>query len=183
MRISNPLAAILCVLLPFLSSCRMQKEFVYLENSPVKITELHYNPSAEQGKVEFIEITNITTKPLDLSGWQVTGAGRVALPAGTELAARKAVVLCRDPDAFEKEFGRRVKPAATLPGKLSNKGEIVRIENPQGQVGDEVSYDKADPEVEKAAGTGLSIRRVGLTAAAVEWRAAKPSPGPWKSTR
>ena len=113
----------------------------------------------------------------------MTGAKRVTLGTGTELGPEESLVLCRDPVAFRQAFGSRVKPAATLEGKLSNKGETVRIENPAGQIGDEVSYDKADPEVEKAAGTGLSIRRVGLTAAAVEWRAAKPSPGTWKSTR
>ena len=84
------------LLLPGLLGCQTQKQHDYRETTPVRVTELHFAPSEEQGDVEFIEIANVTDKSVDLSGWQVTGAQRMSLPDGTELAAKKALVICKN---------------------------------------------------------------------------------------
>lgn len=168
------------LVLPGLSSCKAPKEFNYLEKTPVRVTELYFAPTDEQGDVEFIEIANVMDESVDISGWQVTGAKRMALPDGTELAAKKALVICQDKAAFAKTF-KGVKPVATFSGKLKNGGDTVRIEDPDGKVADEVTYDKKDPEVEKATGTGLSIHRRKGSKDKVIWKAAKPTPGSLKS--
>ncbi len=141
--------------------------------------EVHFEPSDEQGDVEFIEIANVTDDRVDISGWQVTGAQRMSLPAGTELDPDTALVVCKDKAAFRKAF-KGVKPVATFSGKLKNGGDTIRIEDPDGKVADEVTYDKKDPEVEKASGTGLSIRRVTIKGNPL-WRAVTPTPGSLKS--
>ena len=163
------------LVLPGLPSCKSQKQNVYREETPVRVTELHFEPSDEQGDVEFIEIANVTQAPVDISGWQVTGAQRLSLPAGTELDPRAALVICKDKAALRKAFD--VEAVATFSGKLKNSGDTVRIEDPNGRVADEVTYDKADPEIEKAAGTGLSIERRRGSKDRVTWRAGKPTPG------
>ncbi len=167
------------LVLPGLLSCKAQKQSVYREETPVRVTELHFEPSDEQGDVEFIEIANVTQARVDISGWQVTGAQRLTLPAGTKLDPKTAIVICKDKAAFKKAF-KGVKPVATFAGKLKNGGDTVRIEDPDGKVADEVTYDKKDPEIEKAAGTGLSIQRKRGSKDRVIWKAAKPSPGSLK---
>jgi hypothetical protein len=156
------------------------KEFQYRDKTPVRVSEIHFDPSADQGKVEFIEISNVSKEAVDLSGWQVTGAGRVALPKGTRLEPGASLVLCQDLDAFPESFPRAPKAIGLLLGKLKNSGETVRIEDSDGLVADEASFEETEPEVIAAAGTGLSLERarVRTTASAKGiWRAVKPSPG------
>ena len=167
------------LVLPGLSSCKTQKQNIYREETPVRVTELHFEPSDEQGDVEFIEIANVTSARVDISGWQVTGAQRLTLPAGTELDPRAALVICKDKAALKKAFD--VEAVATFSGKLKNGGDTVRIEDPDGLVADEVTYDKTDPEIEKASGTGLSVRRRKGSKDRVMWIAGKPTPGRLKS--
>ncbi len=167
------------LVLPGLLSCKTQTQNKYREKPLVRVTEVHFEPSDEQGDVEFIEIANVTDDRVDISGWQVTGAQRLTLPAGTELDPKTALVICKDKAAFKKVF-KGVKPVATFAGKLKNGGDTIRIEDPDGKVADEVTYDKKDPEVEKAAGTGLSIRRRKVKDKAM-WRAGTPTPGSLKS--
>lgn len=162
------------------SGCSAPPERNYLPDSIVRVSEILFQGTDEQGRVEFIEIVNISKSPADLSGWQVTGAGRLSLPESTVCESGEAIVICRDRADFRAAFGSGgPTPVAVFPGKLKNDGETVRIEDPEGNVADEVSYDKEDPEVEKAAGTGQSLHRVGVVVSGEEgdWRASKPSPG------
>lgn len=162
--------------LPVLLSCETVKEFDYRSSTPVRVTELHFDCPSDQGDAEFVEIANVSDDTINVAGWEITGAGRLALPAGSELKPREALVICRDPQSFQKAFSG-VTPVATFTGKLSNKGETIRIEDPDGLVADEVEYDDNNPEVAKASGTGLSIHRLKGSRDNVTWRAAEPSPG------
>lgn len=154
---------------------------VKLEGSRVKVSEVHFDPSNEQGRAEFIEIVNLGNAGEDLSGWGVTGAGRIALPAGTKIPPRGVLVVAKDKAACEKLAGRSLEIAATFTGKLRSKGETIRVEDTSGRVADEVSYDPADPEVAKAQGSGLSIHRTNYDASGLPpgttWKAAPPTPG------
>jgi len=56
--------------------------------APLTITELHFNPSDEQGpdaEFEFIEILNTGDETVDLSGFSLTVAVELTFPAGTLL--------------------------------------------------------------------------------------------------
>lgn len=160
-------------------SGKSAKEFTYLEKPTVLITEVHYAPSEEQGDAEFIEIANVTLGSLDLEGWQVTGAGRVSLPAGTSLESKSALVLCRKGGDFLTLYPE-IQPAAFFEGKLSNKkGEVLRVEDPHGRVADEAAYDPVDAKVKEAAKTGKSLHRARVLP--VVWHVSEPSPGRLKS--
>ncbi|MCH2375612.1 MAG: lamin tail domain-containing protein [Planctomycetes bacterium] len=165
-----------------LSACAGQepKQFTYLSNTPVRITELHVDPSAQQGKVEFIEIANTSKSRVDLSGWSVSGAGRKSLPTGTTLASGDALVVCQNMADFRRTFARAPKPVAELSGKLRNRGEIVRLEDPQGRIADEVDYDLRDVALEKAKGGGWSLHRLRVRTEPI-WGAGKPTPGEFRS--
>ena len=114
---------IVLLVLPGLPSCKTPKQKEYREETPVRVTEVHFEPSDEQGDVEFIEIANVTNARVDISGWQVTGAQRMTLPAGTELDPRAALVICKDKAALRKVFD--VEAVATFSGKLKNSGDRI----------------------------------------------------------
>ncbi len=154
------------------------KPHAHLDNSSVRVTEIHFNPSDGQGHAEFIEIANVGSQPVDLSGWAVTGAGRVSFPKGKTLAPGQAAVLCKDTAAVQKAFGAKVAPIAVFTGKLKGKGDTVRIEDPSGKVADEAAYQEGKPAVKEASNTGRSLHRVKLTGdASTIWQAADPTPG------
>ena len=163
-----------------LASCaapRAKKELVYREQTPVRITEIHYSPSKEQGKgAEFIEIANVTKSSVDLSGWQVTGAKRLKLPTGTTLQPRETLVVCSNREVLRALF--RADAAAVFKGKLKSK-ETVRVEDPEGRVADEVKYNAKNDQAKRASNTGLSLhrRRVKSTDGQGIWNAKMPSPG------
>lgn len=151
-----------------------------LEGSLLRVSEVHFDPSSEQGRAEFVEVANLGSAAADLSGWNVTGPGRIALPAGTKLAPQAVLVVAKEKAACEKLAGRSLEIAATFVGKLRGKGETIRLEDPEGRVADEVSYDPVDQEVAKAQGTGLSIHRASVDASGEPgktWKAGPPTPG------
>jgi hypothetical protein len=145
----------------------------------LRVVEVHFDPSLQQGKSEFIEIANVGRADADVSGWAVTGAGRVVLPAGIVLPPGGTFILCEDRAACEALAGDKLETVVVYPGKLKAKGETIRIEDATGKVLDEAGYHDKDPEVEKAAGTGLSLHRSRLRASATQglWTSGKPTPG------
>lgn len=151
----------------------------YLPNSDVRITEINFDPSPTQGEVEFIELANVETAPAQLGGWQVTGAGRIVLPAGTTLNPGDVAVLCKDTAALKRAFGNELSPIATFVGKLKGSGETVRLEDPTGKVADEVSYSGDQPAAKEASDTGRSLHRTTFDRNG-NWSAADPTPGKWK---
>ncbi len=155
------------------------KPRTYLPNSDVRITEIHFDPSPTQGQVEFIELANVGTAPAQLGGWEVTGAGRIALPAGTTLNPGDVAVLCKDAAALKRAFGKELAPIVTFRGKLRSSGETVRLEDPTGKIADEVSYSEAQPAAKEASDTGRSLHRTSFDRDG-SWNAADPTPGMWK---
>jgi hypothetical protein len=163
----------------FLVSCSSTPE--YLKDSPLFITELHFDPSTEQGEgdAEFVEIVNISSEPVDLTGWSMSGIGSFSFESGTVAPAEGAIVVCRDKAVCSELSPNEIPIAGVFDGKLSSKGEIITIEDPQGRIADAVQYTPELPEVEKASGSGLSIHRVDFTVGGGEraWKAGPTSPG------
>src|SRR4029453_9632963 len=67
----------------------------------LRITELLYNPN----NLEFIELQNIGTAPLDISAVRFTAGVGYAFPANTILAPGGFIVVCKDRAAFVAQYG------------------------------------------------------------------------------
>jgi hypothetical protein len=178
-RLTTAVALILAygALLAGCAAPKPKKNLVYLDHTPVLITEVHYSPSKEQGKgAKFIELANVSKTTVDLSGWQVTGAKRLKLPAGTTLGPRETLVICSDRDVLRTIF--KANATAVFKGKLKSK-ETIRVEDPEGRVADEVKYNAKDDQVKRASNTGLSLhrRKFKSTEGQGIWNAKMPSPG------
>ena len=172
----------------------------------VVITEVHYNPAGvppvQQGNIlqeelEFVELTNRSGTPLDVSHWSLTGIA-YTFPAGSIMAAGESVAVVRfnpaatpaKATAFRDVFG--ISPSVRLfgaaTGQLNNAGELVKLLRPEDPLNlatgeilvDAVHYDEQSPWPLQADGQGSSLNRLHPNAFGdftMSWRASAPSPG------
>jgi hypothetical protein len=133
---------------------------------PLRITELHYDPADYPGvpdgnDLEFIEVMNAGTIPVDMEGVQITQFVNVpyTFPADIALAPGERIVVAKNPAAFRSVYGSSVRVAAGDygSGNLSNGGEPIALVGPLGEVLQEFEYDDADPWPAAAGGGGYSL--------------------------
>ncbi len=115
------------------------------------ISEICYNPPTGSAQLPFVEITNLTGGPLDVSGWRLSGGVTHEIPAGTTIATGAALAI----DAFS--------------GKLNGgTGERLRLEMPQPDpdgtgtvyvVVDEVTYGTGGRWGRDSDGGGSSLEK------------------------
>ncbi len=93
----------------------------------LRITEMLYKPN----ELEYVELQNIGSTPLDLSGVRFTeGIDYTFLP-GTTLAPSAYIVVCKDQTAFEGQFGtNRPLAPGVFTGALDNSGETIALQPP-----------------------------------------------------
>ncbi len=168
---------------------------------PVVINEIMYRPpdlpgGLDDGTNEFIELFNITTNAVDLSGWRITGDTEYYFATNTTLAAGGFLLLTSfDPaDAtalvtFRTTYGLTSEVAMYGPysQKLSNGTAKLELEYPATFDGystyvrvDKVEYRDSSPWPTKADGKGLSLQRASISVignSAANWTANTPTPG------
>lgn len=144
----------------------------------LRVTEIMYHPPAlgdiDGDRLEFLELKNTGTQALDISGVRFTDGIDFTVPMGTRLAAGDFFVLASDPESFRLRYPQ-VLPDGTYRKNLSNAGENVRLETPEGALLVEVQYGDAMPWPEGADGEGYSL--VPVSAAPCEDPGA---PGYWR---
>ena len=181
---------------------------------PALITEVNYAPGEPTqtalnifadlsvADLEFVEITNTGSTPIELSNWRLRGGIDFDFPAGTFEPGGKRLIVSFDPSdpselvkraAFLVQYGigQDVALLGPFSGRLNNAGERVTLQRPDEPpiedptliprlVEDEVIYDDVAPWPESADGAGDSLQRVGIDSygnAASNWIAADPTPG------
>jgi len=116
--------------------------------SKLLITEIMYNPPAfgllSGDEVEFLELKNTGTSPINLSGLSFTAGITFGFPNGTRLAPGAFFVLARNEAAFTNKYpGVRVNGIYT--GRLDNGGETLTLSHPLGAKVLSVTYDDLAP--------------------------------------
>ncbi|TGU81367.1 lamin tail domain-containing protein, partial [Mesorhizobium sp. M00.F.Ca.ET.186.01.1.1] len=73
-----------------------------MQDSPIKITEILYDADGSDDGTEFLEISNLGTKTVDISGYMIGdeetrggGEGMFAFPQGTKLAPGQSVTIAQ----------------------------------------------------------------------------------------
>jgi PKD repeat protein len=121
----------------------------------VVISELNYHAGSDLDADDFLELTNTSATPIDLSGWSLTAGVTASLPAGTSLAPGARYVVAKDATQFQTTYGSM--PDAVYSGNLSNSGETVTLADSALQTVDTVSYLDAAPWPATPDGTGPSL--------------------------
>jgi hypothetical protein len=123
---------------------------------PIRITEINYNPPGGSG-FEFIELRNVGSAPVDLSGMYFDGIEFTFL-AGTILQPGATLVLSSDadPNGFAARYPG-VAVAGRFGGSLNNAGERITLYDRTGAIVFTVDYDDENGWPTAADGQGSSL--------------------------
>jgi hypothetical protein len=133
--------------------------------STLAITELHYNPASNPNgdpqELEFIEVQNLTSAPIDISGVQITTFANTpyVFANGLSLGAQERIIVAKNPAAFQAVYGTGVNLAPDGYGdsNLSNGGETITLATAGGVVIQSIAYDDATPWNSSPDGGGPSL--------------------------
>lgn len=127
----------------------------------VVINEIMYNPAASSDETgEWVELYNPTASVIDLDGWILRdNAANLHMIAGLTIEPGGYVVLGRSTSA---NGGAPVDQAYGDSFKLSNGADAVMLENPEGEIVDEVSYDAVAPWPADTAGVSIELKAFAL---------------------
>lgn len=126
--------------------------------SHVVLNEILYHPDNDRDDLQFIELFNPGTTPVDLSNWSLRKGVRFDFPGGTRIAAGGFLVVARDPAALKAHFRSPIPIAGTFTGILKHKGERLELRDAHGQSIDSVHYQEAWSPT--ADGEGASLERI-----------------------
>lgn len=133
-----------------------------LQRPALRITEVHYHPAGEDAS-EFLEVSNLGTVPVSLTGWQLAGGIQFRF-SGTNTLDRlgpgERCIVLSDRAAYGP-----VPPgllvAGEFSGRLANEGDRVELRGPVGELVDGVVYDDAAEPLADGAGWSLVPRSEG----------------------
>ena len=123
----------------------------------VVITEIAYNPP--EATLEFLELSNDTTTPQDISGYAFTEGIFFIIPPATILRGGESLVICADVDAVREHYGIE-NAIGNYTGKLDGSGERLTLVDHAGLEVQSLRYRTAGKWPVKPDGTGhtLSLR-------------------------
>ncbi|HXC50993.1 MAG TPA: chitobiase/beta-hexosaminidase C-terminal domain-containing protein [Candidatus Limnocylindrales bacterium] len=148
-------------------------EAAFTPDIGVRVSELMYHPAAPvapsayvDDDFEFLELTNITGAPIDLTGFQISQG--VTFTFGPwSLAPGGYVLVVRKQAAFQARYGSGQPIAGQYTGKLANEGERLLLENAAGD--DVLDFTYADSWFPETDGPGHSLVVVDLDAERSAW--------------
>ena len=124
--------------------------------SAVVISEIHYNPGDGADALEFIELTNQTPIPADLSGFSFIDGVRFTFPHPTVLAPGERLVLAADADAVSAHYGIE-GVLGNFEGRLDGSGERLTLVDQAGITVTSLRYRDRGKWPTAADGTGHSL--------------------------
>ncbi|GAB4268756.1 MAG: hypothetical protein Kow0080_11940 [Candidatus Promineifilaceae bacterium] len=123
----------------------------------VLIDAVYYDGYASGEPDEAVQIRNVGTVPVDVSGWQLTdGSSTAVFPTGLTIEPGAAIWLAKDDTAFAAAFGFLPETAVTIhnPGTpfalsgswpgFANSGDEVVLKDNGGMIVDCVVYGSSD---------------------------------------
>jgi hypothetical protein len=152
------------------------------------ITEIMYHPPAttnlDGDEFEFIELKNVASTNLELSGVRFSDGIGFTFPVGTFLSPGQFAVLVSNPAAFTNKYPA-VAVAGVYTNRLSNGGERVTLTHVNGASIFSTAYETRPPWAQTADGLGFSLVPVNPNAnpnpdSSSNWRASSSiggSPG------
>lgn len=165
------------------------------------VSEIQYNPPGPDAGLEFLELSNHTSAPLELSQWRINRAVDYRFPSYSLDPGAAVLVVGFDPAnatelaRFRQTYGISSQVAIFGPWEtgdvLDDGGERIDVErlsdeqppgsdSPEFVLIDQVRYDDVAPWPTSADAQGDSLQRIRPSAYgndASSWRAALPTPG------
>lgn len=108
-------------------------------SSGIVINEIMCDPISEQAASEYIELYNKSGSPVVLTGWKLRGGVDFDFPDGTTVTAGGYLVVGGNKAYLQSVYGS-ASVVGDWSGRLSNKGEYLRLTDQFDNLADEVDY-------------------------------------------
>jgi hypothetical protein len=135
-----------------------------LEHDPqpeqIVINEINYSSAADFNPQDWIELYNLKSKAIDLSGWHFKddyAAHDFIFPDGTYINAYGVLVLCENQMAFSAHFPRVRCYLGDFNFGLSGSGDMARIFDADMNLIDSVQFDNSAPWPAEPDGNGATL--------------------------
>jgi hypothetical protein len=126
----------------------------------VVINEVMYHPPEDSDRLQFIELFNSSKQSIDLTGWYFDKGIRLEFPEGIQMAAGEFLVVCKDYEAFSKNYTASIPAIGDFKGRLSHSGERIRLVNASGETVDELAYKDGEDWPRGPDGYSASLERI-----------------------
>ncbi|BDS05448.1 hypothetical protein NT6N_04880 [Oceaniferula spumae] len=120
-----------------------------------KETTTDFTPYAERNE-EWLELYNRSSSTIDLTGWTLDGGIDYDFPSGTNIPAGGYLVIAKDASALLSKHPA-ISVLGNYSGSLGNGGDVIRLEDANGNTADEVRYHDSGKWHSKADGGGSSL--------------------------
>ena len=127
----------------------------------IVISEIHYHPAGGNSAFEFVEVTNESTTPEDISGYHFTDGIVFEFAEGTILGGGETIVVCANANAIQARYGID-NVVGDFVGLLESSGERLTLVNHVGVVVESIRYRQGGKWPHAADGTGHSLILKGL---------------------
>ena len=124
------------------------------------VTEIMYHPAAatnvDADEFEFVELKNVSSSVMELSGVHFTNGVQFTFPLGTFLSPGQFAVLVSNPSAFTNRYPG-VAYDGVYSGRLSNGGEQLSLVHASSNLIFSLTYSDLAPWPISADGIGFSL--------------------------
>ncbi len=126
-------------------------------DSVVVFNELMYHPAEGDVRGEWVELKNLLSVDVDLSGWSLQGGVDYAFPEGSVIPADGYALVVANPPAWPQ--GTSTLTVGPFEGALNNAGDNIQLRNNSDRVMDEIHYDDRGDWPVSADGGGSSLAK------------------------
>ena len=184
----NPIRKHRCalVLFAFLSCAGAPGFAAGAPGGGIRLSEVLYD-SRGRGQLEYLELHNSGSEPVDLLGWSFVDGIRHSFDRSAVIAPQGFLVVARRSSEVEGFFA--LPPGSTagdFEGGLDADGERIELADAEGRTVEELTYRDGfpfrglEPGIEIGPGTVFSLQRLCFevpAGAPFNWRPAAPTPG------
>ncbi len=144
----------------------------------VVIHEIMYHPPDDRDELQWVELHNPGTQPVDLAGWSFTKGIQFRFTNSLPLPPGGFLVVARDLGAFRIRYGTNPAVVGEFGGRLSHSGERLELSDAQRRVVDAVEYSDSHPWPISPDGMSPSLERRLPSASGLDPANWAPSPLP-----
>ncbi len=161
--------------------------------SNLVVSEIHYNPPGYENEEAFVELMNVSSNEVDLSGMTLSDAVSFTFPSETILQPGAFIVIVEDAVRFAACYQSPSSPyyypgirvAGEWAGALSTSGEDVEVRATNNTVVASFEYSTSKPWPSRADGEGSSLELIAPLALPIqqpERDAALSSASSWQAS-
>lgn len=127
-------------------------------DSVVVFNEIMYHPATNEAAMEWVELHNQMSVPVDLSGWAIKGGIDYTFPEGTMMAGGAYLVVAVSPATLMAATGL-TNVLGPFTGRLANNGDQLNLRNNNNRLMDSVNYGVEGDWPVAPDGSGASLAK------------------------